>query len=409
MQPQTQQSLEMSRPAPKVGIAMILALGVMMAFGPLSMDMYLPAFPEIERAFGTSESLVQISLTSCIVGLALGQLITGPISDQTGRKKPLIIGLTLFVISSLVCAWLPYIEAFIVMRFIQGLSGGAGMVISRAIARDLFSGPALTKFMASLTMVFGAAPILSPIIGGQLMLFTNWQGIFYVLAGIGALLLVYTLFGMHETLPEESRTSGGFARTRKDFATLFGDRYFLGLVLSQGFAVACMFIYIASSSFVLQNHYGLSPSVFGLIFAFNALGQVGAAQITGRLAGRIPERKLYGTGVLAIALGASLVLVHALTGAGLWLLLIGFFIPVAFLGMLLATSFSLAMEKYGHAAGTASGIIGVAAFLIGGLLAPLGGLGGEETELPLGLMMAATGWVAYIVYRLMIQRKGNRQ
>jgi DHA1 family bicyclomycin/chloramphenicol resistance-like MFS transporter len=397
-------SAEISHPLTKVSMAMIVALGLMMAFGPLSMDMYLPAFPEIETEFGTSASLVQISLTACIVGLALGQLIAGPISDQTGRRRPLIAGLALYVISSLLCAWVPSIEAFIVMRFIQGLSGAAGIVISRAITRDLFTGPALTKFMASLTIVFGAAPILSPIIGGQLMQFMNWQGIFYVLAGIGGLLLLYSLFGLAETLPPESRTSGGLARTRRDIATLIRDRFFVGLALSQGLAVACMFIYIASSSFVLQNNYGLSPNVFGLIFGINALGQIVLSQITGRLAGRVSERKLYVTGVLIIALGASLVLLNAIVNAGLWLLLIGFFIPVAFLGMVLATSFPLAMEQYGHAAGSASAIIGVLTFLIGGILAPLGGLGGSETELPMGLMMAGTAWAACAVYWWLIAR-----
>jgi DHA1 family bicyclomycin/chloramphenicol resistance-like MFS transporter len=165
-----------------------------------------------------------------------------------------------------------------------------------------------------------------------------------------------------------------------------------------------MFIYIASSSFVLQNNYGLSPNVFGLIFGINALGQIVLSQITGRLAGRVSERKLYVTGVLIIALGASLVLLNAIVNAGLWLLLIGFFIPVAFLGMVLATSFPLAMEQYGHAAGSASAIIGVLTFLIGGILAPLGGLGGSETELPMGLMMAGTAWAACAVYWWLIAR-----
>jgi len=411
-QTQTQEQLQpapVSRPAPAVGLAMMLALGLMMAFAPLSMDMYLPAFPEIERVFGTSVSMVQLSLTACIIGLALGQLIAGPISDQLGRRKPLIAGLVLYVISSLLCAWVPYIEAFIALRFVQGLSGAAGIVISRAIARDLFSGPSLTKFMANLTIVFGAGPILSPVIGGQLMRIMDWQGIFYVLAGIGGVLLIYTLFGMRETLPAESRRSGGLAQTRRDIATLIRDRFFISLALSQGLTVSCMFLYIASSSFVLQVRYGLSPSVFGIVFALNACGQILMSQIAGRLAGKVPERKLFGTGVLIQSLGAGLVLVNAFTGAGMWLLLSGFFLTVASVGMILTTSFPLAMERYGHLAGSASAIIGVLMFMIGGLLAPLGGLGGVDTEWPLGVMMAATAWTSCAIFWLQIARPSAKR
>lgn len=398
------QSVKTTQPVSQVGVLTILALGLMMAFGPLSMDMYLPAFPAIEQELNATASVVQLSLTSCMVGLALGQLVAGPISDQLGRKGPLIVGLISYVVSSLLCVWLPSIEAFIVMRFIQGLSGAAGIVIARAISRDMFSGPALTKFTATLTIVFGSAPILSPVIGGQLLRFIPWQGIFYVLAGIGALLLLYVLFGLEETLPKEKRTTGGFQQTRQNFSTLFRDRFFVGLALAQGFAAASMFIYIAGSSFVLQNNYAISPFLYGFIFGANAMGNIILAQITGRLAGRVSERLMYTIGVLASATGGSLVLLAAVTQAGLWLLLIGFFMSVASLGIISTTSFSLALTKYGHAAGTASGIIGVLSFFIGGILAPFAGLGGSGAELPMGLMMAATAWLAVLIFLALVRR-----
>lgn len=404
------QTYKTTQTASQVGVLTILALGLMMAFGPLSMDMYLPAFPAIEQEFKATASVVQLSLTACMVGLALGQLIAGPVSDQLGRRGPLIVGLSAYVVSSLLCVWIPSIEAFIVLRFIQGLSGAAGIVIARAITRDMFSGHELTRFTATLTIVFGAAPILGPVIGGQLLRFMSWHGLFYILAGIGAFLILYVLFGMEETLPKEKRIKGGFRQTFKNFATLLGDRFFLGLALTQGFAAACMFIYIASSSFVLQNNYGISPFLYGFIFGTNALGNIILAQITGRLAGRVSERRMYTTGVLISATGGSLVLLAAITHAGLWLLLIGFFMCVSSLGIIHTVNFSLALTKYGHAAGTASGIIGVLSFFIGGLLAPISGLGGSEAELPMGIMMALTSWTAVTIFFVLVRRnmgKGN--
>ncbi len=395
------------RPAQATSMTLILALGLMVAFGPLSHDMYLPAFPAIERELHASASLVQLSLTACMIGIALGQLIVGPISDQTGRRRPLIIGLAVYVVSSLLCAWAPSIIVFIAMRFIQGLSGAAGIVISRAISRDMFTGPALTKFSATLTAVFGVAPILGPIIGGQLIRFMSWQSIFYVLAGIAIVLLVYVLFGLKESLPEERRTTGGFAQTRRAFGGLFRDRFFLGLAFTQGFTSACMFAYISGSSFVLQNLHGISPQVYSLIFGINALGQIILAQVSGRMAGRVPERRMIGIGVGTSVFGATLVLVSVLTDAGLWLLLSGIFLSVASVGMVNTNSFSLAMTRYGHAAGTASALIGVLSFMIGGLLAPMVGLGGAEADLPMGLVMAGTSWVAVMCYGLLVLRSAK--
>lgn len=395
---------QVQRPVQTVGMSLILALGVMIAFGPLSHDMYLPAFPIIEGDFRTSASMVQLSLTACMIGTALGQILVGPISDQFGRKYPLIAGLTLYVISSLLCAWVPTIEAFIAMRFIQGLSGASGIVIARAISRDLFSGPALTRFSATLSIIFGAAPTLGPIFGGQLVEHVHWQAVFYVLAGIAFVLLVYALFGLQESLPKEQRATGGFAQVKRNFATLFKDRFFVGLALTQGFTSACMFGYISGSPFVLQTLHGISPQGFSLIFAINALGHIIMAQINGRLAGRVPERRMIGIGISFSVTGASLVLISVLTGAGLWLLLPGFFLPVAATGFVNTSCYSLALNRYGQLAGTASGMIGVLSFVLSGSFSPLTGLGGGEEAWPMGMVMTFAAVSALLAFLLLVRR-----
>jgi len=404
VQPQPGPAAPTVRPAQTVGMSMILALGIMMAFGPLSHDMYLPAFPIIEKDFATSASMVQLSLTACLVGSALGQIVMGPVSDQLGRKYPLIAGLTVYVISSLLCAWVPTIEAFIAMRFIQGVSGASGIVIARAISRDLFSGPALTRFSATLSIIFGAAPTLGPIFGGQLTEHIHWQAVFYALAGIALVLLIYAVFGLKESLPKERRATGGFAQVKKNFATLFTDRFYLGLALTQGFIGACMFGYISGSPFVLQTLHGVSPQGFSLIFAINAFGHIIMAQICGRLAGRVPERRMIGVGIAFSVTGSLLVLISVLTGAGLWLLLPGFFLPVAATGCVNTACYSLALSRYGQFAGTASGLIGVLTFVLSGSVSPLTGLGGGEAAWPMGAVMAFAALSAMMAFLTLVRK-----
>jgi DHA1 family bicyclomycin/chloramphenicol resistance-like MFS transporter len=352
--------------------------------------------------------MVQLSLTACMFGSALGQIVVGPLSDQLGRRRPLIAGLAIYVISSLLCAWVPTIHSFVAMRFVQGLSGAAGIVIARAISRDMFSGPALTRFSATLSIIFGVAPVLGPIFGGQLIEWVHWQAVFYVLAGIAAVLLIYVLFGLKESLPKENRATGGFAQVRRNFGTLFRDRFFLGLALTQGFTVACMFAYISGSPFVLQKLHGITPQQFSLIFAVNCLGQIVLAQVCGRSAGRIPERRMIGIGISMSVSGATMVLVSVLTDAGLWLLLPGIFLPVAAIGLVNTSCYSLALNRYGQFAGTASGIIGVLSYVLSGSLSPLTGLGGGEAALPMGLVMSFAAWSAMLSFLFLVRKNQEK-
>ena len=263
-----------------------ILLGSFAAIAPLSTDMYLPSLPALAEDLQSSTSVAQLTLTANLLGLGLGQLWLGTMSDQRGRRIPLIISLTVYCLSSFLCTIAPSIELLIIFRFIQGISGAGGMVISRAIVRDLYSGSELTKFFALLMLINGAGPILAPVIGGQLLQFTSWRGIFIVLGILGMLMIVGAVFSIRETLSPENRIAGGLKNTLLTLRSLLRDRIFMGYVFTQGFVIAAMFAYISGSPFVIQNIYGASPQMFSFIFAINGLGIILAGQTTGRLAGR---------------------------------------------------------------------------------------------------------------------------
>lgn len=363
-------------------------LGSLSAFGPLSLDMYLPSLPKLAADLHTSTSLTQLSLTACLIGLALGQLFAGPISDVRGRRIPLLIGLIGYTASSLLCAFAPSIWTFILLRFIQGLAGSAGIVIARAVVRDLYSGTALTKFFSLLMLINGVAPIAAPIAGAQLLRVTSWRGVFIVLAAIGVLMLLGVLLGLPDTLPAAKRAKGGIMNTLSTFGSLVRDRLFIGYALCQGLVLGAMFAYISGSPFVLQDIFGVSPQMFSLCFAINGLGIILASQIAGRLAGRISEVKLLLSGLCLAALGGVMLLLMILISAGLPAILIFLFVIVSCVGLVSTLSVSLAMRDQGKSAGSASALIGVLTFLLGSLVAPLVGLGGNLTAVPMGIIIA---------------------
>jgi DHA1 family bicyclomycin/chloramphenicol resistance-like MFS transporter len=385
-------------------IWLIFLLGSLSAFGPLSLDLYLPALPELAENLNTSSSYAQLSLTACMVGLSVGQLFAGALSDIHGRRLPLLIGLAIYAAASVLCAFSPSIEVLVALRFIQGLAGSAGIVISRAIVRDMYSGPELTKFFAMLMLVNGAAPIFSPVVGGQLLKVTPWEGLFIVLAGWGVLTLLAVLFGLPETLSANKRMTGGLRETVSTFRSLLRDRSFMGYALAQALVSAAMFAYIAGSPFVLQNIYGVSPQMFSVFFAINGCGIILAGQLTGRLASRVGEKKLFRTGLAIAAVSGSLLLAMIAASAGLVALLIPLFFVVSSVGIVSTTGFSLAMREHGHAAGSASALLGLLSFLLGGALAPIVGIAGSANALPMGIIIAVTDIGAILCYFVMIRR-----
>ncbi|WP_412674976.1 multidrug effflux MFS transporter [Aneurinibacillus aneurinilyticus] len=382
---------------------MALILGALTAFGPLSIDMYLPSLPALTGDLNTSTSLVQISLTACLLGLAFGQLLVGPLSDARGRRKPLIVALIIYAISSLLCAISSSIWVLIALRVVQGVSGAAGIVISRAMVRDMYSGSELTKFFSLLMLVNGVAPILAPITGGLLLEVTSWRGVFVVLSILGAIMLLGALFGLPETLPIQRRSTGGIKGTLSTFRSLIGDRVFMGYALSQGLVLAAMFGYISGSPFVLQNIYGVSPQTFSVLFAINGLGIIIASQITGRLAGKVSETRLLVTGLGLAALGGTLLLIMILIGAGLLAVMIPLFFVVSSVGVVTTTGFSLAMQNQERSAGSASALLGLLPFVFGAIAAPLVGLGGSHTAVPMGIVIAVSEVGAIVCYALMVR------
>jgi DHA1 family bicyclomycin/chloramphenicol resistance-like MFS transporter len=364
----------------------VVVLGLLTMFGPLSLDLYLPALPQLADDLGTSASAAQLSITACLVGLAVGQLVAGPLSDRLGRRRPLIVGLLAYVVASVACALAPSVMVLVALRLVQGLAGAAGIVISRAIARDLYSGRELMIFFSRLLLIAGLAPVVAPILGGQLSRIMSWRGIFGVLAGFGAVLLLAGWFGLRETLPPERRIVGRFHLTLQGYNTLVHDRFFVGCALSSGLAGASMFAYIAGSTFVLQRIYGMSPQAFSLVFGCISLGLVAAAQGGARLALVWPLTRVLALGLTINLTGATALLVTVITGLPLAALIGALVIMVCAVGVIFPTANALAMADYPDLAGTASSLQGLSQFVFGAVAAPLVGIAGEHTALPLGIV-----------------------
>lgn len=385
--------------SPSVRALHVLILGGLTALGPLSTDMYLPSLPTISHDLSASMSQTQLTLTAGILGLALGQVIAGPLSDTFGRRRPLLIGVAAFVLTSLLCIVAPSIAALTLLRFVQGVAGSAGIVIALAVARDLYSGVALARCISLLMGVTFLAPMAAPVMGSQLLRFTSWHGVFITLAFIGVVLLAVSAFRLGETLPASSRQSGGVTATLSAFRDLFTDRRFVGYALSSSFAFAAGICYISSSPFILENIYGVSPQLLGSLFGLNAFGLFVMAQINGRLVGRVSAQKLLTWGVAAVALAGMSLLIIVLNGIGLAGVLLSFFVLVASLGLIAPNATALALANINtRIAGSASALLGVLQFTIGAVAAPLVGLGGATTAVPMAAFIAAFGLAALVTF-----------
>jgi DHA1 family bicyclomycin/chloramphenicol resistance-like MFS transporter len=371
------------RPAPARLLPAVLLL--LTVFGPISMDLYLPALPALTEELGAVTSVAQLTVTACLIGLAAGQLIAGPLSDRFGRRGILLIGVVAYILTSVLCALSPSIELLILARLVQGLAGGVGIVIATAAGRDVFEGKALIRFYGRLTVIGGFAAIVGPLLGGLLNTFTDWRGLFVFLAVIGVLILVITLLVFGETLPVEQRTRGGFGQTLHAYRTLLGDRVFLGAVLNQGFLYAALFAYLAGSTFVLQDIYGLTPQWYAAAFGLNSAGHM----VFGYLAGRSAERwSIPGTlaiGVVVTGLGAVGLLLAGLEPMPLWIVIVALFALSSGVAITAPPATTLALSDYPQMAGTASSLLGMVRFGFGGIAAPFVGIAGALSILPLGI------------------------
>jgi DHA1 family bicyclomycin/chloramphenicol resistance-like MFS transporter len=361
--------------------------------------MYLPGLPAIARDLSASESVIQLTLTACLIGLALGQVVAGPMSDALGRRRPLLVGVAGYAIASLLCGLAPSAPALVGLRLLQGLTGAAGIVIARAIVRDMYSGSAAARYFSRLILIMGLAPILAPVLGGQVLRFTSWHGIFVVLAGISLLLLIGAAAGLPETLPVARRREGSLADTGRTFQRLAKDGLFVGYALSGGLAFGAMFAYIAGSPFVLQGIYHVSPQTFSLIFGANALGFVLTSQVNGSLVSRVPPERLLFSGLIAGATGGiSLLAVVAIGGLGLAAIIPPLFVLVSSIGFVVPNAIALALSRHPEAAGTGSALLGVIQSGVAAIGAPLAGIAGNGSAVPMAAVIAVSGTGAILTF-----------
>ena len=384
----------------------IVLLGALTALAALSLDMYVPGLPALAADLGTTASAAQLTLTACLIGLALGQLFVGPLSDARGRRRPLLVGMSLYTAASLLCALAPSIWVLIPLRLVQGAAGGAAIVIAMAAVRDRGADRTATaKLFASLMVVNGIAPIAAPVIGGQLLHWTSWRGVFLVLAGIGAILLAASVALFGESLPAERRRSGGGAHALLPvYRRLLKDRVFVGCLLGNGLALGGMFAYISGSPFVLQDIYGLTAQQYSLVFASNGAGIVLCSQLSHWLADRLSPRTLMLIGLLGNTAGGAGVLFATLSGAGLPVLLPLLFLNVASLGLVLPNAGALGLAKHGDAAGAAASLLGPTPNILGALASPLVGLGGQHDAAPMGVVIALFDALALGAFAILTRR-----
>lgn len=393
--------------APRRAIAQQLLptlLLLLTVFGPISMDLYLPALPALTIELSAAASVAQLTVTACLIGLAAGQLIAGPLSDRFGRRGILLVGIIAYIVISVLCALSPTVEVLIIARLVQGLAGGVGIVIAQAAGRDIYSGGALIRFYGRLTVVGGFAAIIGPLLGGLLNTFTDWRGLFMFLAAIGAAILLITLLIFPETLPVEHRSRGGFAQTLSDFRTLLADRVLLGAVLNQGFLYAALFAYLAGATYVLQDIYSLTPLAYAAAFGLNSAGFM----IFGYLAGRSSERwSISGTltvGVLVTGLGAAGLLLAGIAPMPLPVVIASLFTLASGVAISSPPATTLALAEYPQMAGTASSLLGMVRFGFGGFAAPFVGVAGATSILPLGLVTVASVVLAGAAFLILGRR-----
>lgn len=381
-----------------------LLLGLFSTLGPFTIDMYLPAFPEIVKQFGTTASRVQLSLTACLLGLGIGQLVMGSLSDVYGRRNPLLISMIVYVVASLACAFSPNIGVLITFRFVQGFAASAGIVISRAIARDLYSGHELTKFFSLLLLVGNLGPLVAPVTGSGVLSFTTWVGVFISLALLGAFLLTMTKWKLQETLPSDRRRPSNFMEQLRNYGLLLRDRQFVGYMLAQGIMIAGVFAYVSGTPFIYQNIYGASPTLFALLFGSNGISLIIGSQLVGRMTHRVSEHAFLLFGLSLACLASIAVLVVTIVHGPLVTLVIPLFFFVAAIGITSTAAFPLAMESQGHMAGSAAALLGVIPFLLGAVVSPLVGIAGEDTAVPLGIIILVTSATAMLAYFILVRR-----
>lgn len=381
-------------------LATAVVLGLLSAVGPFAIDMYLPALPAIGADLGAEVAEVQLTLTTYLLAVAIGQLLYGPVSDMFGRKRPLYAGLAMFTVASIGCALASDIATLIGCRFVQGLAAAAAMSIPRAIVRDLHTGPEAARLMSLLLLVFSVSPILAPLVGSALIELGSWRWVFAAVTVSALAAIVLVAVALPETRPPALRVDSGLASALRGYRLLLRDRHFLGLVAIGAFGMAGFFVYLSSSAFVLIDHYGLTPMQFSLAFGLNAAAFFGTAQLNGRLSRRHGLEALVRVGVTgSAAVVTVLVAWHLLAAAGwatdhLAVLLVLNFLSTAFVALAIPTSSVLALDRHGPIAGTASALLGTLQMLSGAIAMAVAAPFNDGQPLPMVAGMAVGTWLA---------------
>ncbi|ORI24376.1 multidrug effflux MFS transporter [Rhodococcus sp. 1168] len=382
----------LTEPTSSERLRVILVLGALIALGPLTIDMYLPALPAIVDDLNSSSAAVQLTLTGTLIGLALGQLVIGPLSDIIGRRLPLIVGTAVHVVASLLCVFAPNVAVLGLFRGLQGLGAAAAAVVAMAVVRDLFTGRAAATVLSRLMLVMGVAPVLAPSLGGAVLLAGSWRWVFGVLAVLGVALLVLAVFSLRESLPPQRRRSRGIMPVVRTYGGLLRDGQFVVLVLVAALAMSALFAYVAGSSFVLQEQFELDEQQFAVVFALGAIALIGASQLNVVLLAHFTPVRIVISALSAGVLAAAVMAALAVGDIGG---IFGFLIPLWFVlgavGFVMPNAPALALSRHGEAAGTAAALLGAAQFGSGAIVAPVVGvLGNDAVAVSVTMVGAST-------------------
>jgi DHA1 family bicyclomycin/chloramphenicol resistance-like MFS transporter len=389
---------------------MALILGLLSAVGPFAIDMYLPAMPALAASLGVTETAAQLTLTSYFVAFGLAQLAYGPWSDQSGRKRPLYVGLVIFIIGSILAAVAPSIGVLVAARAVQGIGGAVLMVVPRAVIRDTATGTEGTKMMAMVMLVISVSPMLAPLAGSGLIQLGDWRLIFWVLCGAALAALLITGFALPETLPAEQRQKIHVESLLASAKVLLSDPVFMGLTFIGGFGMASFFVFIASAAFVYVDQFGLTPTGFSLAFAINALGFFSASQAAGPLGECVGIVRLMRWGVIGFAAFAVALLVLVLSGfVSLYLIVAMLFLANACLGLVIPTTMVMALDAHGRIAGLASSLGGTLQMVAGGVMIALTGLFFDGTSLPMVAAIALCAVAALVLALMTLGRVSRTQ
>uniref|UniRef100_UPI0023EA52AB multidrug effflux MFS transporter n=1 Tax=Cellulomonas endophytica TaxID=2494735 RepID=UPI0023EA52AB len=386
---------------PRSKAAFVMLLGCMAGLPAVSTDMYLPSLPQVASELGTSTAAVQLTMTGMLVGGAVGQLVIGPLADRFGRRRPVLVGVALHVLVSLLCMVAPTIEVLVGLRVLHGFFNAAATVVALAVIRDRFTGAEASRVMSRLMLVIGAAPLLAPTAGGWIAQHVGWRGVFGVLGVLGVALWVYVLRALPETLPARSRRPGGLGTALRGYGSLVRDRRFVALAVLPGLGMAVLMSYVVSSPFVLQEEYGLSSGVFSLVFAINGMALVAGAQVNAAIVHRVGPLAILRTAPWITAALTVTLLVLALTGAGgLTALLVVLLLTMAMVNFVPPNASTLALARHGQIAGTAAAVLGAFQAGVAGVVSPLTGVLGErigDQAVAMALVMAGGALLAVVV------------